>query len=336
MTVDRAARPVAPQSVLVTGGARAARGVADRGAAGRGARVVAIRRDEPAASALELLGRAGGRHRPRRHLRRGAGRPRAERVRGRQRVPSRRPDAGRDGQPLPAVDVRDQHPRHLDGAGGVPRPRHSQRRSWPPRTRPTAASPSCPTARPRRCQPTFPYDVSKAAADLHRPLLLAHLRPAGGGHPLCQPLRRRRHQPLAAGARGGRRGAGRPRAGGPLRRLARARLPLRRGRGGAYLAIWRTLLAGRGAARRSTPAAGARTGSATSWQLICRLAGGGQVAPRDPRRRDPHGEIDRQWVDAHQAARADRLGAAVGPGGRACDARSSGTASTRGPWACSG
>ena len=59
-------------------------------------------------------------------------------------------------------------------------------------------------------QPMFPYDVSKAAADLHRPLLLAHVRAAGGGHAVRQPLRRWGHEPLAAGARGGGRGARRP------------------------------------------------------------------------------------------------------------------------------
>ena len=98
-----------------------------------------------------------------------------------------------------------------------------------------------------------------------RALLLAHVRAAGRGDPVRQPLRRRRHEPLAAGARGDRRGARRPAAGGPLRRLARARLPVRRGRRRAP--TWRSggrcwTAAGRG--RRSTPAAGGRTASATS------------------------------------------------------------------------
>ena len=106
------------------------------------------------------------RHRSRRRLRGRAGRARARRVRGRQRLPPRRPDARGHRQPLAAVDVRDQRPRHLDAAGGVPRARRRAASSWPPRTRPTAARPSCPTARRQPLPPTFPYDVSKAAADL--------------------------------------------------------------------------------------------------------------------------------------------------------------------------
>ena len=93
-------------------------------------------------------------------------RPRAQRVRGRQRLPSRGADAGGNGQPLAACDVRDQHPRHLDGARGMPAGTASSGSSSPPRTRPTAASPSSPTARTMPLDPPYPYDVSKAAADM--------------------------------------------------------------------------------------------------------------------------------------------------------------------------
>ena len=99
-----------------------------------------------------------------------------------------------------------------------------------------------------------------------RPLLLAHLRAAGGHDALRQPLRRRGHEPLAAGARGRRRGAGRPAAGDPLRRHARARLPLRRGRGGR-LPPDRRRARRRGRARRGLQRGrrASRTPSARSW-----------------------------------------------------------------------
>ena len=64
----------------------------------------------------------------------------------------------------------------------------------------------------------------------HRPLVLPQLRPAARGDPVREHLRRRRPQLLAAGPRGGERGDRRPPAGAALRRLAGARLPLRRGR----------------------------------------------------------------------------------------------------------
>ena len=52
-------------------------------------------------------------------------------------------------------------------------------------------------------QPRFPYDVSQGGHRPDRALLLPHLRAAGGRDALRQPLRRRRPQPLAPGARGG-------------------------------------------------------------------------------------------------------------------------------------
>ena len=72
-------------------------------------------------------------------------------------------------------------------------------------------------------------------------------------------------QLLADRPRGGLRGDRGPGAGAALRRLARARLPLRRGRGVAHTSRSPTTsTATRSGARRSTPAAGGRIASATS------------------------------------------------------------------------
>ena len=86
------------------------------------------------------------------------------------------------------------------------------------------------TPRTCRCARAHPYDASKAAADL-----IARSYWHTYGLPVAvdavrEHLRRRRPEPLAADPRGDRRGARGPRAGRALRRLARARLPLRRGR----------------------------------------------------------------------------------------------------------
>ena len=159
-------------------------------------------------------------------------------------------------------------------------------------------------ARPR----TLPYTESHpldAALPLRRlegvhgpdrALLLAHLRPAGGRHALRQHLRRRRPEPVAPRARGGRRGAGRAGAGDPLGRDAcsatsstsRTRWP----------PTWRspTRCPAR-AARRSTPAATRRTASWRSSSCVCRVAGT-DVAPDVRGTGTLHGEIDRQFVDS--------------------------------------
>ena len=97
-----------------------------------------------------------------------------------------------------------------------------------------------------------------------RAQLLALVRAAGRGDPVREHLRRRRPQLLAPDPRGGERRDPGPRAGAALRRLAGARLPLRRGRGVAP--TWRSptaSIATTSAARRSTPAAGALRRSAT-------------------------------------------------------------------------
>ena len=234
-TLDRAGpRPgtPAPQSVLVTGahgllGAWLTAALLDAGAPGRG---------DPPRRAGRLDARAPrtrrrGGHRARRHLRGGPGRPGAQRVRGRQRLSPGRPDPGR----APPTTPRARRSRPTSAAPGcswrraAPTARARRRRLLGQGLRPPgrAALPRGPAA-----APDIPLRRLQGRRGPDRAVLLAHLRAAGGGHALREPLRRRRHQPLAARARGGGRGAGGPRAGDPLRRLARARLPLRRGRGG--------------------------------------------------------------------------------------------------------
>ena len=151
-------------------------------------------------------------------------------------VPPGRADHRGHRQPLAAVDLRGQRARHLRAARGLPRHRRGGARSSAvvvaSSDKAYGSHDELPYREDFALQPRFPYDVSKACTDLIAPLLRPHLRPAGGGHPAGQRLRRRRPQLVADRARH-RPGAGQGRpAGDPLRRHARARLPLRRGRGG--------------------------------------------------------------------------------------------------------
>ena len=161
------------------------------------------------------------------------------------------------------------------------------------------------TARTSRCSPTAPYEASKAAADMIARsywhgygLAVAVTRFAniyGGGD-----LNFSRIIPEAVcAAVDGRR------AGAALRRFARARLPLRRGRR-RCLHGDRALrsIATRCAARRSTPAAVGRTGSATSWRRSPSSPGPGVEPEVRGRAATRQGEIDRQYVDADEDPRA--------------------------------
>jgi CDP-glucose 4,6-dehydratase len=65
----------------------------------------------------------------------------------------------------------------------------------------------------------------------------------------------------------------------------------------AYLALWRALLAGQGTGEAFNAGAGEPRRVADVVALICRLAGS-QVTPEIHGQGVPHGEIDRQWVDA--------------------------------------
>ena len=132
-----------------------------------------------------------------------------------------------------------------------------------------------------------------------RPQLRPRLRPAAGGHPLRQHLRRRRPQLLAADSGDGGRRARRARPDDPLRRQPRARLPPRRRRG-------LRLPGDRGRARRrerqprarpSTRAASARTRCAR-WSRRSPALAEAAVEPDFQGDGNPDGEIDRQYVDS--------------------------------------
>ena len=146
-------------------------------------------------------------------------------------------------------------------------------------------------------QPTAPYEASKAAADLiarsywHSyglPVAVTRFANIYGGGDLN--FSRLIPEAVSAALDG-------PGAGAALRRLARARLPLRRGRG-------RRLPRDRGRARpRRGPRRGvqrrrrARRTACARWStLIAALAGTG-VEPEIRGTGNPAGEIDRQYVD---------------------------------------
>ena len=121
--------------------------------------------------------------------------------------PPRRSSAPRQRSPL---DLRDQRPRDLDAARGLPARTRCRRVVVASSDKAYGAHDELPYREDLRAAAGLPYDASKAATDLDRALLLAHLRAAGRRHALREHLRRRRPQPLAPGPRGGRRRARRP------------------------------------------------------------------------------------------------------------------------------
>jgi CDP-glucose 4,6-dehydratase len=148
--------------------------------------------------------------------------------------------------------------------------------------------------------PTFPYDVSKAAADLiarsywHTfglPVAVTRFANLYGGGD----TNRSRLVPEAvAAALAGRAPVIRS-DGTPERDFLYVEDAV-----AAYLAIWRALLAGRGGGEAYNAGGGRSHRVADVVSLICRLAGGagGAVIPEIRGAGTPHGEIDRQWVDA--------------------------------------
>jgi CDP-glucose 4,6-dehydratase len=145
--------------------------------------------------------------------------------------------------------------------------------------------------------PTFPYDVSKAAADLiarsywhtfEMPVAVTRFANLYGGGD----TNRSRLVPEAVGAAL----AGRPPVirsdGSPERDFLYVEDAVN-----AYLALWRALLQGRGAGEAFNAGGGGSHRVDEVVALVCRLAGGGP-GPEIRGQGVPPGEIDRQWVDA--------------------------------------
>ncbi len=150
--------------------------------------------------------------------------------------------------------------------------------------------------------PRFPYDVSKAAADLlarcywhtyQLPVAVTRFANLYGGGD----TNRLRLVPEAVGAAL----AGRPPVirsdGSPERDFLYVE-----DAAAAYVAIWRALLDGRGAGEAFNAGSGQPRRVDELVALICRLAGT-EVEPQITGRGVPHGEIDRQWVDAGKLTR---------------------------------
>jgi CDP-glucose 4,6-dehydratase len=145
--------------------------------------------------------------------------------------------------------------------------------------------------------PTYPYDVSKAAADLiarsywHTyglPVAVTRFANLYGGGD----TNRSRLVPEAIGAALAQRAPVIRSDGSPERDFLYIE-----DAAAAYLAIWRALLGGRGAGEAFNAGGGEPHRVGDVVDLICRLTGG--VVEPDVRGAGvPDGEIDRQWVDA--------------------------------------
>ncbi len=145
--------------------------------------------------------------------------------------------------------------------------------------------------------PTFPYDVSKAAADLiarsywHTyglPVAVTRFANLYGGGD----TNRSRLVPEAIGAALAQRSPVIRSDGSPERDFLYVE-----DAAAAYLAIWRAVLDGRGAGEAFNAGGGEPHRVGDVVDLICRLTGD-QVKPDIRGAGVPAGEIDRQWVDA--------------------------------------
>ncbi len=287
---------LAPQPVLVTGAHGVLGAWLTAALLDAGHRVVTIRRDEPAASTLELLGRAGE----------------VDTVHGDIC------DEGLVARTVNEYEVTSVF--HLAAQTLVPTANHDPRSTFETNVRGTwmvleacrahgmrsVVVASTVGAYGRQAQlpyhegqslaPAFPYDVSKAAADLiARSYWHSYAVPVavtrcanvyGGGD-----TNRSRLVPEAVGA------------------ALEGRAPVIRSDGSperdflyvedavaAYLAIWRALLAGRGGGEAFNAGGGQPHRVRDVVDLICRLAGG-TLTPEIRGEGTPPRETDRQWVD---------------------------------------
>jgi CDP-glucose 4,6-dehydratase len=287
----------APQSVLVTGAHGLLGSWLTRALLAAGHRVVAIRRDEPAASALELLGVAG-------------------------EVDSVHGDICDEGLVARALNEYEvSSVFHLAAQTLVGTANRAPRSTFETNVRGTwilleacrahgvssvvvassdkayGRQPQLPYRETQPLQPTFPYDVSKAAADLisrsywHTfglPVAVTRFANLYGGGD----TNRSRLIPEAVGAALAGRAPVIRSDGSPERDFLYVQDAV-----AAYLAIWGALLAGHGGGEAFNAGGGRPHRVRDVVDLICRLAGG-DVAPQILGQGTPHGEIDRQWVDS--------------------------------------
>jgi CDP-glucose 4,6-dehydratase len=305
---------VEPQSVLVTGaygllGAWLTAALLDAGH-----RVVAIRRDEPAVSTLALLGRA-------------------------DEVDILHGDICDEGLVARALNEYEvSSVFHLAAQTLVGTANHAPRSTFETNVRGTwmlleacrthgtrgvivASSDKAygrqaelPYRETQSLHPTFPYDVSKAAADLiarsywhtfGTPVAVTRFANLYGGGD----TNRSRLVPEAVGAALAGRAPVIRSDGSPERDFLYVEDAV-----AAYLAIWRALLAGQGGGEAFNAGGGRPHRVADVVELICRLAGGvgGSVSPEIRGAGTPHGEIDRQWVDATKLRELTGWAPAVG------------------------
>jgi CDP-glucose 4,6-dehydratase len=263
-----------------------------------GARVAVIRRDEPAVTALELQGIA-------------------DRV---DSVPGDVCDEGLVARALAEYEVDSVF--HLAAQTLVGVANHSPRSTFETNVRGTwmlleacrthdvravvvassdkayGPQPQLPYSEDQALEPRFPYDASKAAADLiarsywhtfRLPVAVTRFANLYGGGD----LNRSRLVPEAIGAALAGRAPVIRSDGSPERDFLYVEDAV-----AAYLAIWSLLDAGSKAGGEAFNAGGGeshRVGDVVA--LICRLVGTG-MAPEIRGQGTPHGEIDRQWVDA--------------------------------------
>jgi CDP-glucose 4,6-dehydratase len=163
--------------------------------------------------------------------------------------------------------------------------------------------PQLPYRESQPLAPRFPYDASKAAADLiarsywHTfglPVAVTRFANLYGGGD----LNRSRLVPEAIGAALAGRAPVIRSDGSPERDFLYVEDAV-----AAYLAIWAQLLEGAGGGEAFNAGGGEPRRVGDVVALICRLAGSG-VVPEIRGQGTPHGEIDRQWVDS---AKLERL-----------------------------